>query len=133
MSAIQIAKQPIPREIGAFSGDRNRIANFVDAEKELVGVGDAGATRASTSAVLRVLMKPWLDRTIAVVACVPFVYLTYYRYQHMSLGIPLICYSIGFLVLVLTMALRRPPKRVTPNPLYWLLRLCVLQQIASRR
>lgn len=71
--------------------------------------------------VIRVLSLPWLDRTIAAIACVPLVYAAYYRYQHWHHGFPLIAAAINTLILVLTMINRRPPKRVTPNPLYWLL------------
>lgn len=70
---------------------------------------------------LQVLAQPWLDRTIAFIASVPFLYLTYYRYQHMRLGVPLASFAIGALISFVTMILRRPPKRITPNPLYWLL------------
>jgi hypothetical protein len=71
--------------------------------------------------LIRVLSLPWLDRTIAAVACVPLVYLAYYRYEHWHHGLPLIASALGVLILVVTMVIRRPPKRVTPNPWYWLL------------
>jgi protein-S-isoprenylcysteine O-methyltransferase Ste14 len=70
---------------------------------------------------LQVLSQPWLDRTIAFIAMVPLLYLTYYRYQHLRLGVPLASFAIGTLIAFVTMILRRPPKRITPNPLYWLL------------
>jgi protein-S-isoprenylcysteine O-methyltransferase Ste14 len=70
---------------------------------------------------MRVLSIPWLDRAIASIACIPFVYLVYYRYVHMHHGFPLIAMSLNMLILILTMIIRRPPKRVTPNPFYWLL------------
>ena len=74
--------------------------------------------------VMRVLSLPWLDRMIAAIACVPLVYGAYYRYQHFHrVGLPLIASVINILILVATMVLRRPPKRVTPNPWYWLLAL----------
>jgi protein-S-isoprenylcysteine O-methyltransferase Ste14 len=69
----------------------------------------------------RVLALPWLDRTIAVIACVPVMYLTYLRFEHWHLGIPLIGATLQSLLLIGTMVIRRPPVRVTPNPLYWLL------------
>lgn len=69
----------------------------------------------------RVLSLAWLDRTIAAIACVPIVYLGYYRYEHWHLGMPLIGSTLNILLLVATMIIRRPPKRVTPNPFYWLL------------
>jgi len=82
----------------------------------------ATATASSLScAVMRVLSLPWLDRTIAVVACVPLVYGAYYRYQHFQIGLPLMAAVINTLILVVTMVMRRPPKRVTPNLWYWLL------------
>jgi protein-S-isoprenylcysteine O-methyltransferase Ste14 len=71
--------------------------------------------------LLRVLSMPWLDRTIATIACVPLAYLAYYRYEHWHHGLPLITSALGTLILVATMIIRRPPKRVTPNPWYWLL------------
>jgi protein-S-isoprenylcysteine O-methyltransferase Ste14 len=71
--------------------------------------------------LIRVLSLPWLDRTIAAVACVPLLYLAYYRYEHWHHGLPLITSALGTLILVATMIIRRPPKRVTPNPWYWLL------------
>lgn len=70
---------------------------------------------------IRLLSLPWLDRTIAAVACVPLVYLAYYRYERWHHGLPLITSALGTLILVGTMIIRRPPKRVTPNPWYWLL------------
>ena len=74
-----------------------------------------------SSSVIRVLALPWLDRTIAAIACVPLVYGAYYRYEHFHHGFPLIAAALNTLILVATMVIRRPPKRVTPNPLYWLL------------
>jgi protein-S-isoprenylcysteine O-methyltransferase Ste14 len=71
--------------------------------------------------LMRVLSIPWLDRAIAGIACIPIVYLVYYRYVHMHHGLPLIAMSLNMLLLILTMIFRRPPKRVTPNALYWLL------------
>src|SRR5215813_6816258 len=71
--------------------------------------------------VMRALSLPWLDRSIATIACVPLVYVAYYRYQHWHHGFPLIAAALNTIILVVTMIIRRPPKRVTPNPLYWLL------------
>lgn len=70
---------------------------------------------------MQVLSQPWLDRTIALIACVPLLYLTYYRYTHMGLGIPVVSFATGTFICFLMMITRRPPKRVTTNPLYWLL------------
>ena len=67
------------------------------------------------------LSSPALDRTIAAIACVPLVYLAYYRLQHWHHGFPLAAAAFNVLILVVTMVIRRPPKRITPNPWYWLL------------
>lgn len=74
-----------------------------------------------SSSVIRVLAQPWLDHTIATIACVPLVYGSYYRYTHSHHGLPVIASVLNILILVITMVIRRPPKRVTPNPWYWLL------------
>ena len=71
--------------------------------------------------LMQVLSEPWVDRTIAAVACIPLVYGAYYRMQHFHLGLPLIAAVLNTLILVATMLTRRPPKRITPNPWYWLL------------
>ena len=74
-----------------------------------------------SSYLMHMLFHPLVDRTIAAVACVPLVYGAYYRYEHFHIGLPLIAAMLNYLILVITMATRRPPKRVTPNPWYWLL------------
>jgi len=71
--------------------------------------------------IIRVISNPWLDRTIAAIACVQLVYGAYYRWQHFHHGLPLVASVLNTLILVITMVIRRPPKRVTPNPWYWLL------------
>jgi protein-S-isoprenylcysteine O-methyltransferase Ste14 len=74
-----------------------------------------------SSNIIRVLAQPWLDRTIAAVACVPISYGVYYRYTHFHHGLPLIASMLNTAILIITMVIRRPPQRVTPNPWYWLL------------
>src|SRR5215467_13800366 len=73
------------------------------------------------SSLFEVIAQPSVDRAIAFVAMLPLLYLAYYRYQHLGLGIPLVSLVTGTLIAFVTMILRRPPKRITPNPLYWLL------------
>jgi len=92
----------------------------------LASRGHLEGTRPATvpnlsSNLIRVLSMPWLDRSIAAIACIPLVYLAYYRYEHWHHGFPLIAWTLNVLILVVTMVIRRPPKRVTPNPWYWLL------------
>jgi len=73
------------------------------------------------SRLFRVLMNPSVDRAIAALALVPIIYFAYWRYHRFGLTFPLISYLIVTLVLILTMLFRRPPKRITPNPWFWLL------------
>ena len=67
------------------------------------------------------LMNPNVDRMIAVIAILPMLWAAYYRYEHYGLNLPVIFYWVNTFVLVLTMVFRRPPKRITPNPWFWLL------------
>jgi protein-S-isoprenylcysteine O-methyltransferase Ste14 len=83
-------------------------------------IAPSGASNLSLN-IIRVLSLPWLDRTIGAIACVPLVYVSYYRYQQWHHGFPLIAAAVNTLIVVVTMIIRRPPKRVTPNLLYWLL------------
>ena len=69
----------------------------------------------------QVLGLLWLDRTIALVAIVPVVWLTYYRLEHWHFGLPLLWSVAAHLRLNATMIIRRPPVRVTPNPFFWVL------------
>ena len=88
------------------------------------GAGKGATARASGSLIVPFLefrAQPLFDRSIAFIAMVPFLYLTYYRYQHMRLGIPLASFAIGTSITFVTMIVRRPPKRVIAHPLYWLL------------
>src|ERR1700687_5036565 len=70
---------------------------------------------------MQILAIPAVDKTIAVVACVPFVYALYHRLVAGTLNIPRACAALGLLITIVTMLLRRAPQRVTPNPLWWVL------------
>jgi protein-S-isoprenylcysteine O-methyltransferase Ste14 len=70
---------------------------------------------------MAVLSIPWVDRTIAIVASLPFAIELYRRYTTVGLSFPRAILGLQFFVLILTMVARRPPKRVTPNPWFWLL------------
>jgi len=65
------------------------------------------------------LSRPWVDRTIAVVATLPFVYVLYHNLQVAELTIPRMALLFQLCLLVVTMLIRRAPVRVTANPLYW--------------
>jgi protein-S-isoprenylcysteine O-methyltransferase Ste14 len=79
------------------------------------------ASRPSIPAKLSFLMTPAVDRTIAVIACLPFLWQLYYRYRQNGFDPSRMVLAIYLLFLVVPMAFRRPPVRVTPNPLFWLL------------
>jgi protein-S-isoprenylcysteine O-methyltransferase Ste14 len=73
------------------------------------------------SRFMRVLTAPAVDKTIAIVASLPFVYALYHRLAMGTLNIPPACAAIGQLIVIATMVMRRAPRRITPNPLWWLL------------
>lgn len=66
------------------------------------------------------LGKPWVDRVIALVASLPFVWVLSYNVRSTQLTIPRVALLLQLCLLVITMLIRRPPVRVTTRPLYWL-------------
>ena len=66
------------------------------------------------------LGKPWVDRVIALVASLPFVWVLSYNVRSTQLTIPRVALLLQLCLLVGTMLIRRPPVRVTTRPLYWL-------------
>ncbi len=69
----------------------------------------------------RILCARWVDRSIAFVAVLPFVYATWEVVSAADLDIPKLGLILQLAVMVVTMALRRPPVRVTANPFFWIL------------
>jgi protein-S-isoprenylcysteine O-methyltransferase Ste14 len=69
----------------------------------------------------RLLANPWVDRSIAIIACLPAGYLAYQRIRAGNFDIVRLNLIIPALLLIVTMVSRRPPQRVTPNPWFWLL------------
>jgi len=70
---------------------------------------------------MRVLTAPAVDKTIAIVASLPFVYALYHRLTEGTLNLPRASAALGQFITIATMVLRRAPQRVTPNPIWWLL------------
>lgn len=68
-----------------------------------------------------VLAIPWVDKTIAIVASIPFILELYLRWVVGHVNFPRAVLGLQLLVIILVMVLRTPPVRVTPNPWYWLL------------
>ena len=65
------------------------------------------------------ITDPRVDRAVAIVACGPFVYLTYHRLFSQELDFPRIALAVQTILMIGTMVVRRPPVRVTTNVLYW--------------
>lgn len=68
-----------------------------------------------------VLAIPWVDKSIAIVATIPFVIELYHRWVLGNVNFPRALLGIQLLVIIVVMVLRTAPVRVTPNPWYWLL------------
>ena len=71
------------------------------------------APEPSIPAKLSFLMTPAVDRTIAVIACLPFLWQLYYRYRQNGFDPSRMVLAVYLLFLVVPMAFRRPPVRVT--------------------
>jgi protein-S-isoprenylcysteine O-methyltransferase Ste14 len=67
------------------------------------------------------LVIPWVDKTIAIMACVPLAFELYRRWAIGHVNFPRAVLSLQLLVLITLMVLRTTPARVTPNPWFWLL------------
>ena len=70
---------------------------------------------------LAFLMTPWVDKTIAVVAIIPFAWLTYIRLQSFGFDVPRVALLVQGLLFIGTMVIRKAPVRVSTNPWMWLL------------
>ena len=67
------------------------------------------------------LVIPWVDKAIAIVATIPFVVELYRRWVVGHVNFPRFVLGLQLLVIIIVMVLRTAPVRVTPNPWYWLL------------
>jgi len=74
---------------------------------------------ASKSRFMEFLTTPWVDKTIAVIAVTPNSLELYHRYTDANLTFVRGVLGIQWIILIVTMVLRRTPVRVTPNPWYW--------------
>lgn len=70
---------------------------------------------------LAFLMVPWVDKVIAVIAMVPFIWYVYVRFRLLGLNLPWVAFAIHIFVLISTMIVRRAPVRISTNPWFWLL------------
>jgi protein-S-isoprenylcysteine O-methyltransferase Ste14 len=70
---------------------------------------------------MNLLGIPWVDKTISVVASIPFAVELYRRWVVGHVNFPRAVLGLQLLIIIVVMVLRRAPVRVTPNPWYWLL------------
>lgn len=75
----------------------------------------------TATALPRLLATPWLDRTVAIIACIPFARSLWHEAQSFGLNPAWIIANANFVLLVATMLVRRAATRVTLHPLLWLL------------
>ncbi len=67
------------------------------------------------------LVIPWVDKTIAILAAIPFAAELYRRWVLGHVNFPRAVLGLQLLVIISLMVLRTAPVRVTPNPWFWLL------------
>lgn len=79
------------------------------------------ATRSRDDEWLAFLSKPWVDKAIAIVAVIPFVWLSWIRFKTLGLDLPRIALFVQGVMFIGTMVVRKTPIRITSNPWYWLL------------
>ncbi len=73
----------------------------------------------------RLLARLAVDKLIALIAVLPFLYLIWQDVLRVPIQFEALLIIINLAVFSATMLLRQAPKRVTLNPLYWLLALAV--------
>jgi len=79
------------------------------------------AGRPMARRFMEILVIPWVDKTIAVLASVPFAVELYRRWTIGNVSFPRAVLGLQLLVVIGVMVLRTAPVRVTPNPWFWLL------------
>ena len=67
------------------------------------------------------LVIPWVDKTIAILATIPFAVELYRRWVVGHVNFPRAVLGLQVLVIIIVMVLRTAPVRVTPNPWFWIL------------
>ena len=70
---------------------------------------------------MELLVIPWVDKTVAILASVPFAVELYRRWVVGHVNFPRAVLGLQLLVIILLMVVRTAPVRVTPNPWFWLL------------
>jgi protein-S-isoprenylcysteine O-methyltransferase Ste14 len=70
---------------------------------------------------MNLLAIPWVDKSIAILATIPFVIELYRRWGVGHVNFPRAALGLQLLVIIVLMVVRRAPVRITPNPWFWLL------------
>src|SRR6266481_1128199 len=70
---------------------------------------------------MNLLVIPWVDKTIAIVASLSFAFELYRRWVVGHVNFPRAVLGLQLFVIIVMMVLRTTPVRVTPNPWFWLL------------
>ncbi|MBZ5653075.1 MAG: isoprenylcysteine carboxylmethyltransferase family protein [Acidobacteriia bacterium] len=82
-------------------------------------VGDQKISKASSKKEF--LTKPWVDKVLAVMACIPVVYPVVRYYHNLDFSISTVTWILDIIIILSTMLFRRTAVRVTRNPWLWLL------------
>lgn len=91
--------------------------NVQHAAAEAIRIPESVAPRRP--GFLEVITHPRVDRAVAIVACLPFVYVVHHRLATGGVTLPWISMAASMALLIATMLVRRPPVRVTTKSLYW--------------
>jgi len=78
----------------------------------------ASAQIAETRPFTQWLVNQWVDKTLAILAVLPFVYPIAMHFSH-QLKVGEIIYLAQVLLFIGTMVFRRVPVRISTNPYYW--------------
>jgi protein-S-isoprenylcysteine O-methyltransferase Ste14 len=70
---------------------------------------------------LAFLTTPLVDKAVAAIAVVPFIWLNYVRFRAFGFDLPRLVFAFHLLVFIATMITRKAPVRITTNPWFWLL------------
>jgi protein-S-isoprenylcysteine O-methyltransferase Ste14 len=84
-------------------------------------VPQGSVKRGRSARFMEILYIPWVDRLIAVLAITPNIIGLIQRSNSDNLIFLRAILSVPILIFIVTMVVRRPPLRVTPNPWFWLL------------
>lgn len=79
------------------------------------GTGSVGTS------IMGFLTTRWVDKAFAVIGLAPFVYSVATNYQYARHDLPTALWLVDMLIIFSTVAFRKTPVRITPNPWFWAL------------